>query len=400
MGSYFRGDFGQYFTPRPIVKFIVDSLPITHKSRVLDTSCGSGGFLLYALDKVREQANEFYDPIKEERNHYTYWHDFAEKNLFGIEINDQIARTAKMNMIIHDDGHTNVIASDGLLSDTEMQAKSGNKEFKYNSFDFIITNPPFGSSIKQTEKAYMHQYNLAVKEVDWLNTTTSGKAALRDSQSTEVLFLEQCHKFLTEHGYLAVVIPDGILTNSSLQYVRDNIEEMYRIVAVVSMPQTAFSATGAGVKSSVLFLRKHRNRQTEKISNQKAKLKEKIKTGNNYVATVEQWEKEKAEAIKKLEADAKAKNQKANKKEITEMIQADKSAVQSAFTDKMNLLKEELTEKYFLAKQNALDDYPIFMAIAEDIGYDATGRSTNNNELVEIGKELSKFIAHINKSEQ
>ena len=138
MGSYFRGDFGQYFTPRPIVKFIVDSLPITHKDRVLDTSCGSGGFLLYALDKVREQANEFYDKVKDEKDHYKYWHDFAEKNLFGIEINDQIARTAKMNMIIHDDGHTNVIASDGLISDKEMQAKSNNKEFKYNSFDFFI----------------------------------------------------------------------------------------------------------------------------------------------------------------------------------------------------------------------------------------------------------------------
>jgi type I restriction enzyme M protein len=400
MGSYFRGDFGQYFTPRPIVKFIVDSLPINHKSRVLDTSCGSGGFLLYALDKVREQANEFYDPIKDEKDHYKYWHDFAEKNLFGIEINDQIARTAKMNMIIHDDGHTNVIASDGLLSDTEMQAKSGNKEFKYNSFDFIITNPPFGSSIKQTEKAYMHQYNLAIKEVDWLNTTASGKAALRDSQSTEVLFLEQCHKFLVEHGYLSVVIPDGILTNSSLQYVRDNIEEMYRIVAVVSMPQTAFSATGAGVKSSVLFLRKNKVKQSEKISNQKAKLKEQVKTDNNYIATVEKWEKAKTDAIKKLAAEAKAKNPKANKKEITEIIQAEKSAVQSAFTDKVNLLKEELTDKYFLAKQTALDDYPIFMAIAEDIGYDATGRSTNNNELIEIGKELSKFITHINKTEK
>lgn len=400
MGSYFRGDFGQYFTPRPIVKFIVDSLPITHKARVLDTSCGSGGFLLYALDKVREQANEYYDPIKNEKDHYKYWHDFAERNLFGIEINDQIARTAKMNMIIHDDGHTNVIASDGLLSDTEMQTKSGNKDFKYNSFDFIITNPPFGSSIKQTEKAYMHNYNLAIKEVDWLNTTTNGKATLRDSQSTEVLFLEQCHKFLVEHGYLAVVIPDGILTNSSMQYVRDNIEEMYRIVAVVSMPQTAFSATGAGVKSSVLFLRKHKDKQTDKISNQKAKLKEQVKSDNNYIATVEKWEKEKIDAIKKLEADAKAKNPKANKKEITEMIQSDKSAVQTAFTDKVNLLKEELTEKYFLAKQTALDDYPIFMAIAEDIGYDATGRSTNTNELIEIGKELSKFIAHINKTEK
>lgn len=400
MGSYFRGDFGQYFTPRPIVKFIVDSLPITHKSRVLDTSCGSGGFLLYALDKVREQANEFYDPIKDEKDHYKYWHDFAEKNLFGIEINDQIARTAKMNMIIHDDGHTNVIASDGLLSDTEMQAKSGNKEFKYNSFDFIITNPPFGSIIKQTEKAYMHQYNLAIKEVDWLNTTANSKSAIRDSQSTEVLFIEQCHRFLKEHGYLAIVIPDGILTNSSLQYVRDNIEEMYRIVAVVSMPQTAFTATGAGVKSSVLFLRKHKAKQTEKISNQKAKLKEQVKDDNNFLATVEKWEKEKAEAIKKLEAKAKKANPTFNKKQITDIIQSEKSVVQTAFTDKVNLLKEELTEKYFLAKQTALDDYPIFMAIAEDIGYDATGRSTNNNELIEIGKELSKFIAHINKTEK
>lgn len=398
MGSYFRGDFGQYFTPRPIVKFIVDCLPIDHKSRVLDTSCGSGGFLLYALDKVRQQASEFYN--EETIEHFRHWHDFAEKNLFGIEINEQIARTAKMNMIIHDDGHTNVIALDGLLSDTEMQAKSGNKEFRYNSFDFIITNPPFGSSIKQTEKAYMHQYNLALREIDWLNTSSSNKTSVRDSQSTEVLFLEQCHKFLTEHGYLAVVIPDGILTNSSLQYVRDNIEEMYRIVAVVSMPQTAFSATGAGVKSSVLFLRKHKHKLSEKIANKKNQLKEKIKTDNKFLKTVEQWEKEKADAIKKLEADAKTKNPKANKKEITEIIQADKSAVQSAFTDKVNLLKEELTEEYFLAKQTALDDYPIFMAIAEDIGYDATGRSTNNNELLEIGEELSKFIAHINKKEK
>lgn len=398
MGSYFRGDFGQYFTPRPIVKFIVDSLPIEHKSRVLDTSCGSGGFLLYALDKVRQQASEFYNDDTIE--HFRHWHDFAEKNLFGIEINDQIARTAKMNMIIHDDGHTNVIASDGLLSDIEMQEKSNNKEFKYNSFDFIVTNPPFGSSIKQTEKAYLHQYNLGKKDEDWL-ATKALKYGTRDSQSTEVLFLEQCHKFLVEHGYLAVVIPDGILTNSSMQYVRDNLEEMYRIVAVVSMPQTAFSATGAGVKSSVLFLRKHKSKQTEKINNQKLNLKEQIKTNNHYLATVEKWEKEKNKAIKQLETDAQLKAiNKLSKKEIAELIKDEKSAVQAAFTEKVNLLKEELTEKYFLAKQTALDDYPIFMAIAEDIGYDATGRNTNNNELTEIGIELAKFIDHINKTEK
>jgi len=398
MGSYFRGDFGQYFTPRTIVKFIVDSLPINNQSRVLDTSCGSGGFLLYALDKVREQATEFYDKVKEEKDHFRHWHDFAEKNLFGIEINDQIARTAKMNMIIHDDGHTNVIAADGLLNDEDLRNKSKNKEFQYGTFDFIITNPPFGSSIKQTEKAYLHQYSLGKKELDWLSTTANGKQLIRDSQSTEILFLEQCHKFLTEQGYLAIVIPDGILTNSSMQYVRDNLEELYRIVAVVSMPQTAFTATGAGVKSSVLFLRKHKEKTTEKISNQKAKLKEQLKKDNKFIETIEKWEKEKKIAIKKLEEETKKKNSKSGKK-IGEMIKEEKGKLQSAFTEKVNFFKEEMTEKYFTAKQQTLDDYPIFMAIAEDIGYDATGRSTGNNELIEISRELSKFINHINKTE-
>ena len=400
MDSYFRGDFGQYFTPRPIVKFIVASLPINNSKRVLDTSCGSGGFLLYALDKVREQANEFYDKDKEEKDHYKHWHDFAEKNLFGIEINDQIARTAKMNMIIHDDGHTNVIAADGLLSDEELRNKSKNKEFEYDTFDFIITNPPFGSIIKQTEKAYMHQYSFGKKELDWLSTNGTTKEIIRDSQSTEILFLEQCHKFLTEQGYLAIVIPDGILTNSGLQYVRDNLEELYRIVAVVSMPQTAFTKTGAGVKSSVLFLRKHKGKASEKISNQKTKLKTTLMKDNKFIETVEKWEKEKIVAIKKVEDEAKKKNPKSSKKEIGESSKEEKGKLQTAFTDKVNLLREELAEKYLAAKQQVLDDYPIFMAIAEDIGYDATRRNTGNNELIEISKELSKFITHINKTEK
>ncbi|HEX7415250.1 MAG TPA: N-6 DNA methylase, partial [Bacteroidia bacterium] len=252
-------------------------------------------------------------------------------------------------------------------------------------------------------KAYIHQYKLGKKEMDWLDYKTALTNAIqptRDAQSTEVLFIEQCHNFLSEQGYLAIVIPDGILTNSSLQYVRDNIEEMYRIVAVVSMPQTAFTSTGAGVKSSVLFLRKHKNKQSDKISHQKEKLKEQLKKETKFIETVEKWEKEKKEAITRLEKQAQKQNPTLRKNDITKIIQADKTAIQNAFTDKVNLLKEELTEKYFIAKQTTLDDYPIFMAIAEDIGYDATGRNTGNNELTEIGKELSKFIVHINKTEK
>ena len=219
MGSFFRGDFGQYFTPRVIVQFIVDVLPITNASMVLDTSCGSGGFLLHALDKVRRQADDYY--ARGTEKHYRHWHDFAQNRLYGIEINEQIARTAKMNMIIHDDGHTNVAAFDGLVPADEIARKTGRPGFAYNNFDFIITNPPFGSTVRLTEKAYMNQYKFATREAEWLNPKSV--ASERPNQDTEVLFIEQCGKYLKEGGYLAVVIPDGILTNSSLQYVRDGI---------------------------------------------------------------------------------------------------------------------------------------------------------------------------------
>ena len=391
MGSYFRGDFGQYFTPRNIVKFIVDVLPITNDSKVLDTSCGSGGFLLYALDKVRQQAGVYYDEGTIE--HYKHWHDFASQKLFGIEINEQIARTAKMNMIIHDDGHTNVISSDGLLRDEVIRDKTDNKGFEYGTFDVIITNPPFGSTVKQTEKAYLHQYSLGNRDVDWLDTKNSGVKE-RDSQSTEVLFIEQDRNFLKEGGYLAIVLPDGILANSSLQYVRDNIEEWFRIVAVVSMPQDAFKANGAGVKSSVLFLKKWTNEQCQKIKDTKLKLQERIKSEANYKATVERYEKEKKDTIKNYSGFVNNTGL-TNKKmvEKTEAFIEWKKQIAEQYNQKILDLKEQLEERFAEMYKTEMIDYPIFMAIAEQIGYDATGKETSVNELDMIGNELKKFIA-------
>jgi len=398
MGSYFRGDFGQYFTPRNIVKFIVSALPIKNDSKVLDTSCGSGGFLLYALDKVRHEAGEYFD--EESVEHYRFWHNFAEKKLFGIEINEQIARTAKMNMIIHDDGHTNVVAADGLLSDKSIQEKTGNKHFKYGTFDFIITNPPFGSSVKQTEKAYLHQYNFGHKEVSWLDTKNSGVKD-RANQSTEVLFIEQAYNYLKEGGFLAIVIPDGILTNSSLQYVRDQIEEWYRIVAVVSMPQTAFSHTGAGVKSSVMFLRKLSKKRSEQIANTKESIQNRIKTEQNYIQQVEKLEKEKKQIIKEHKGFENTTGE-TDKKAIekTQAFKDWKKEISDFYNQKINDLKDELNDLYIEAKQKELHDYQIFMAIAEDIGYDATGKPTGNNELEVIEKELKRFIDYIIKNEE
>ena len=399
MGSFFRGNFGQYFTPRQIVEFVVDVLPIKNDSKVLDTSCGSGGFLLYALNKVRNQATELYPNYKNDARQYArwfpYWHDFAANNLFGIEINEQISRAAKMNMIIHDDGHTNVITSDGLVPDQTIFERTANKGFTYGTFDFIITNPPFGSTIRQTEQAYLKTYQLGKKDEDWLAVKAQPETT-RENQSTEVLFIEQDYKFLKPGGFLAIVIPDGILTNSSLQYLRNLIEDWFRIVAVVSMPQTAFSANGAGVKSSVMFLQKWTQKHTEDLQGQKRAIEERLRTQYKYIETYKQWEREKKDAQNKKIVELKGKH----RLSVTEIKKLPEYKDWNAdltkhYADLLEELQDQLRADYQDTKQKELPDYPILMAIADEIGYDATGRQIEQNDLKEIGEELKKFINSI-----
>lgn len=242
MEDFFKGKSGQYFTPREIVSFAVKMMEIKNDDIVLDPACGSGGFLLHALDEVRQQAEEYYEDDEAEK--FRYWHDFAQNNLFGIEINDSIARVAKMNMIIHDDGHTNVIGFDALDDVSKMTAR--NRGFMKDRFDVIVTNPPFGANVKRSEHLYLEKFVLG----------QNGKKT-RNNQKTEILFIERCIEFLKPGtGQMAIVLPDGILTNSSLQYVRDFLMERTQILAVVSMPIFAFAHYGAAVKSSLVFVRK------------------------------------------------------------------------------------------------------------------------------------------------
>jgi type I restriction enzyme M protein len=264
MDGFFKGDFGQYFTPREIIEFAVAMMEPTHEDIVLDPACGSGGFLLYTLDAVRREANEYHDLNSNE--HFKHWHDFAEKRLFGIEINEEITRVAKMNMILHDDGHTNVIGWDALEKIEKLTAH--NKGFAENRFTLVLTNPPFGSVVKQEEKPYLSSYDLANISYTVKKTTKSdfkaGKKAIKAKASvkTEILFLERVHRFLKPGGRAAIVLPDGILTNSSLQGVRDWLLDSFQLLAVVSLPQTAFSHFGAGVKASLVFLRKRKPSET------------------------------------------------------------------------------------------------------------------------------------------
>jgi len=284
MEDFFKGKMGQFFTPREIIRFCVEMLAPDKSELVLDPACGSGGFLLNTLDSVRKFAEDHYDGWEAKE----HWHRFAQNNLYGIEINDQIARVCKMNMIIHDDGHTNVISMDSLEHFKNIENE--HKGFKKDYFDLILTNPPFGATVKASEKDYLGKYELG-----------KNKDKVRTTQKTEVLFIERCIEFIKpKTGRIAIVLPDGILTNSSLQYVRDFIMEKTQILAVVSLPQFAFSHFGAGVKSSLVFLRR-------------------------------------------------------------------------------------------LGEREKIENYPIFMAISEHIGYDATGRKDSQNDFTTIVKEFKKF---------
>ena len=279
MGSFFKGDFGQYFTPRELIAFAVEILQPQRNDLILDPACGSGGFLLYALDHVRREADRRQSPGT--IAHFQYWHEFAQNNLYGIEVNDELARVAKMNMIIHDDGHTNIVGHDALdfLDNLETQKA----DLRENRFDLILTNPPFGAVIKRTEKGdgYLEQFELMRylgkdyplhTEITGERPGQSGTGGAnrgpkavknRASIKTEIAFLERIHTFLKPGtGRAAVVLPDGILTNSSLQGVRHWLLNHFQPLAIVSLPQFAFQHYDAGVKASIVFLRRLANNET------------------------------------------------------------------------------------------------------------------------------------------
>ena len=352
MGEFFRGDFGQFFTPKPIVEFIVTAIGVNKDWKILDTSCGSGGFLLHALKAVRDDANEIFSDEIGSASWRDYWHVFAEKHLFGIEINEQISRVAKMNMIIHDDGHTNIITNDGLKNNRTLEIENRNLNFQDGTFDLIMTNPPFGSTIKADEVGYYKEYelfekNLGFTEIKDRIADDNNKNKWRASQSTEVLFLERCYKYLNEeNGYLAIVVPDGILTNSSSQYVRDWLIEKFRILSVVSLPQHTFAHVKAGVKSSILFLKKHPKTLTQKFE----------QTLSDVKALVREE--------KKLDKEQRA--------------------------ERMLELYKECIFKYS-------DNYEVLMVEVENIGYDPTGTPIAGNELPEIAKKIQSFILNENE---
>ena len=325
LGKTFRGELGQFFTPRSIVDFMVALLDPEEGEVVCDPCCGSGGFLIKAFEYVREKIENDIQNAKEQIKNQLFdeqYNALSEKKrlaideqvdkyftilnkeldttatdsrlkllshdcIFGTDANPRMARTAKMNMIMHGDGHGGVHHHDGLLN--------VNGIFE-NRFDIILTNPPFGSRVEKTliiteadkfadeakikyyTERYGQEYIKALEQVNShigesvLSLYTSGKL----SGLTEVLFIERCLRLLKPGGRMGIVLPEGVLNNTNLQNVRELFEGMAKIILITSIPQDVFMASGATVKPSLVFFKKFTTKESEQYEQAKATAYERV----------------------------------------------------------------------------------------------------------------------------
>ena len=263
-----KQEAGQFFTPRNVIKCMVEMMNPTVNSRVLDPACGSGGFIVMVLDHVRQQITKNMYPelsgaLLEAKTNSDAVNDkvraYAENMIFGFDFDPDLKKAAKMNMVMAGDGHSNIYNinsleyPNGSLPDvpkvTASVAKSVEQkgdlkdcdnsyalENAFGKFDCIFTNPPFGSKVE-------------------VASTIAENYELKAFTAPEVLFIEQCYNFLKPGGKMGIVLPDGILGNPNTEVVRKWILEHFKLLASVDLPVETFLPQ-VGVQASLLFLQK------------------------------------------------------------------------------------------------------------------------------------------------
>ncbi len=415
LGRTFRGELGQFFTPRTIVDFMVSVLDPQEGEYVCDPCCGSGGFLIRAFEYVREHIENEVEVRKEDVKKSLFTDDysklpkkeqekidqkvidaFSKMNyeldinnpmgrlrslsfdcIYGTDANPRMARTAKMNMIMHGDGHGGVHHHDGLLN------VNGIWEGR---FDVILTNPPFGAridkelkiteadrftdieKIKAYEKRYgKENYDNALKQVNdhidqpILDLFQIGKF----SGLTEVLFIERCLNLLKPGGRMSIVLPEGVLNNTNLQKVRDFVESKAKILLIVSIPQDVFMAAGATVKPSLLFFKKFTENEAEEYN-------------RIYIQASHEVEAKYDEEMTDIDAKLAKRGKEALSKDEKKSLRARKKELVALIENEIKVLVKERF------------DYVIPIAEVQKAGISTTG-SKIENELEPLEKEFTEY---------
>ena len=270
VGSNLRGDRGEFFTPRNACRMAVQMMDPTPDERLLDPACGTGGFLITAmnhvLDKVedshRERRENPLNPTEAEtEEYYRTRAEYLSQRVFGLDLNPSLIRAAKMNMVMNNDGAGGLWQGNSLANPHTWGRKAA-EAISLGSIDVLFTNPPFGANILIDDEHILRQYDLAVvwdeeENAKWkMRIDKSGKPVLQKSQPPEILFIERCLQFVREGtGRVAMVIPNGILNNPALGYVRHWLLQNAQILSVVDMARELFQPKNDTQTSMVLFRR-------------------------------------------------------------------------------------------------------------------------------------------------
>lgn len=237
--AHFRGARGEYFTPYPVTNLCIGMLSPDLDDMIVDPACGFGGFLVESVKQARAESGS--------ATH--------QDGLTGIELVSEVAAVAEMQLISYGYPDANVIPTNAL--DTfekinESALSSGKTPIRPDSYNLVVTNPPFGSKAKVADPHILKQYQLARKWKRGSNGKWMPTNSILSGQPPEILFIERCLQLLKEGGRIAIVLPEGILSNQSLGYVREFIRNKTRILGIVSLPPETFLPYGSGSKTCIL----------------------------------------------------------------------------------------------------------------------------------------------------
>lgn len=270
VGSNLRGDRGEFFTPRNACRMAVEMLDPQPNERVLDPSCGTGGFLITAMNHAlavieREERQQWSEPTAgsdlERQELYQRRSDYLREKVFGIDLNPALVRAAKMNMVMNNDGSGGLWQANTLVN-PHSWTPTLRERIPLGSVDVIVSNPPFGANIPVDDEETLSQYDLAaVWDLDEsgkyvIRLDKQQRPVLQKSQPPEILFIERALQLLRPGtGRMAMVIPNGILNNPGLTYVRRWILARAQILAVVDMDRDLFQPKNDTQTSMVLMRR-------------------------------------------------------------------------------------------------------------------------------------------------
>lgn len=282
VGKNLQGTRGEFFTPRNAVKMGIRMLNPEPGMKCIDPSCGTGGFIVvilnYVAEKIRaKMLKERLHPDGKDVEKYNHQLRLAAQSVFGLDINPNLVRVARMNMLMNNDGQGGITHLDSLGSPEKWTFAKGtvkhwqangkwkdrqipdffHEELQFGTFDIVATNPPFGAKIKIESEAVLSQYELARKWSydDGRNIWTSSPM-LQSGVAPEILFLERCVKLLKPGtGKLCIVVPDGLLGNPDDEYIRYWLLKHCEVLALVDMPVELFLPK-VGMQTHLVFLRR------------------------------------------------------------------------------------------------------------------------------------------------